>query len=217
MIGDKDPNSPEKLAAVRAAQLKDNSLVTRGGIELRSPYGPEVGRANWPLNISTMVANPASAPADTIEFLDIPRQGDKYIHPWKVTANGDSTVRVAAGKVLSYADQSLSIVETAIYGGADSITVGGAGVIYGETGVATDPTPIVNSILTDSGGDTLTLELYRQRPDGGVVTVGWASAITTDTSFFRWEIARVTLEDGVAVVVADILTSNPVIWSLTGF
>jgi len=133
------------------------------------------------------------------------------LHPWKVVPNGDNTVDVLAGSLLSWVEQSLTLKEFYYYDGtAAAITVTGAGSIYGYIDASFATTADIN--ITDSNGDTG--QLMRVFPDTtDTVILAFGTSVPTGSSTFYFEIAKVDIVGGDAVVVRQVLTHNPTLAS----
>lgn len=145
------------------------------------------------------------------------RQGrGGYVPPWQVVPNGDDTVHVSPGEILSWPDGvagPLTLSHFAEYTGGD-VTVTANGVIYGTIPGALSLDTIVNDTWTDSNGDDVVIAYLRIFPDiTESITVGFAATIPVSNTDFYWEIAKVELTDGVASVTKQVLTHNPQLWS----
>jgi len=162
--------------------------------------------------------------------LEIDRRAIKTTHPWKVTANGDNTVTVAAGKVLSFENEAVAtagnyptyihLKEFFNYDGTEDepITVTGTGKIYAEMGfVEGNPISIfdldpgsleedgISSALIPNVSSTITVTFDSTLPTSG--------DIEESDGIMVFEIANVSLDDnGKAVVDDQILTHNPPMW-----
>jgi hypothetical protein len=137
-----------------------------------------------------------------------------YSHPWKVTPNGDDTVDVAAGCVMSWEESSLTLKNFKKYDGTQTITVTGTGYIYGYIDASLALTPDINAGGTDTGGDDYEVSINRVFPDNAdTIAIAYATAIPTGSSIFYFEIAEVTVAAGVASVTYQTLTHNPTLAS----
>lgn len=144
--------------------------------------------------------------------------------PWKVTANGDDTVAVAPGKVLSFNHEQVSIpaagstnlssyfnlVDFASYAGGD-VTVTTTGFIYLEIDYSTAGGAYASDTYDNLGGDDFTHSLESVRPSGAI-TVNFG-ALPTSGDKFVVKIAEVSLDSGVAQVDEQILTHNPTLFA----
>ena len=145
-------------------------------------------------------------------------------HPWKVTANGDDSVRVGEGRIHSFLDTSSGLTSISMdgfvdYAGDIDVTVTGAGVIYGSIPAAATFYPIVNYVASSAGetGD-VNISLLRVIPDlNEVITVAFATELpkSTNASIFYWSIATVDLVDDKSTIVKQILRHDPMLWSFT--
>lgn len=138
--------------------------------------------------------------------------------PFEVTANGDDTVTVAPGDIMSYGDGTfgdLSIKHYSSFDGGD-VTVTAAGVIYGEIDAALASNLVLNDTWIDSNGDSVDTYYYRLIPDTlDTITVNFATSMPSSSSVFYFEIAKVDLTDGVASVTKQVLTYNPILSGLS--
>ena len=144
-------------------------------------------------------------------------------HPWKVTSNGDGTVAVAAGELLSFDHEALAIPgaggsdlanyfnleDFASYAGG-SVTVTGAGVIYAKAAYAYGATYSA-STYADGFGDDHKIWLQSVSPNA-TVTVHYASAMPTSGDDFHIKIAEVSLASGGVVVDKQVITHNPTLF-----
>ena len=155
----------------------------------------------------------------------IKRRHPVYNHPWKVTVNGNDTVTVGEGRILSYldGDSGASLTSISVDGFGDyeggQITVTGAGVIYGSIPATSTLYPIINYFASSAGetGD-VDITLLRVIPDlNEVITVAFDTTLpkSTNASIFYWAIATVDLVDGKATIVKQILRHDPMLWSFT--
>lgn len=140
-------------------------------------------------------------------------------HPFQVTANGNDTVAVAPGDIMSYGDGTfgdLSIKHYSSFDGGDA-TVTGPGVIYGEIDAALALNNVLNDTWTDSAGDTVDTYYYRLIPDTlDTITVNFAATMPYSSSVFYFEIAKVDLDDdNLAFVTKQVLTYNPILSGLS--
>jgi len=150
------------------------------------------------------------------------RRTPVYVHPWKAFVNGDDTVRISEGRLLSYLDgdstlASISLDEMVDYDGSLSVTVTGAGVIYGSIPAALSLYPIVNYVTSSAGesGD-VNITLMRTFPDPNeTITLAFDTTLpkSASASIFYWAIATVDLVDGKATIVKQILRQDPILWS----
>jgi hypothetical protein len=140
------------------------------------------------------------------------------IHPFKVSANGDDTVTVAPGEIMSYGDGTfgdLSIKHYSSFDGGEA-TVTASGVIYGEIAAALALNLVLNDTWIDSNGDSVDTYYYRLLPDTlDTIAVNFATSMPSSSSVFYFEIAQVDLTDGVASVTKQVLTHNPILSGLS--
>tara|TARA_R110000787_G_scaffold125163_2_gene236303 strand:- start:550 stop:1767 length:1218 start_codon:yes stop_codon:yes gene_type:complete len=161
----------------------------------------------------------ATQNADTIAFsgkVEIAGSGTSSSHPWKVTGNGDATVDVAAGKLLSFVSESspgisnipsyFQLKEFADYAGGTIGSIGAAGFIYASISYTT------NQTIFDADTTTGISTFDRVVPDGSVA-VAFATSLPTTGDVFIVELARVTFAAGVATVSDQVVTHNPTLWS----
>lgn len=129
-------------------------------------------------------------------------------HPWKVTANGDDTVKVADGSVIYFTSQGSSSVTNAPFDGekidytSDDVTITASGTLY--------------VVLTSSGvylDEIISLEstsgVGAQAFTPSSIAVELDPTLTGDK--LSIPIASVTLTSGVASVDTQILTYNPIL------
>lgn len=139
-------------------------------------------------------------------------------HPFQVTANGNDTVAVAPGEIMSYGDGTfgdLSIKHYSSFDGGD-VTVTAAGVIYGEIDAALALNLVLNDTWIDSNGDNVDIYYYRLLPDTlDNITVNFATSMPSSSSVFYFEIAKVDFVDDVASVTKQVLTHNPILSGLS--
>lgn len=147
----------------------------------------------------------------------VPQSAEETSFPWKVTANGDNTVAVAAGSLLSYDDigpnTGTHLYEIASYDGTNSIDVDGSGYIYGSISSVATTEPLVNITLPTSGDPVTILRVIPNSADSISVTFEATRPTPTGAAFY-WEIAQVALTDGVASVTKQTLNHNPAPWSI---
>lgn len=148
---------------------------------------------------------------------------DLVSHPWKVTANGDDTVAVAAGELLSYDHEGVSIPSAgntnlssyfnlkdfASYAGGN-VTVLGAGVIYAEVTRITSGTFVADT-FSDGLGDEFQHWLDSVQPNS-VITVKYGASLPSSGDVFTVKLAEVSLNAGNAEVDKQIITHNPTLW-----
>lgn len=142
----------------------------------------------------------------TIDLTPQNKMGDLgYVHPWKVTPNGDNTVTVAPGNVLDFSTSSNGLYDAepvtgafTAYAGGD-VTIGASGTLYAVV------TYTIGNIIANDTGFTLATNNVRVSS----VTVTLTPTLTTNE--LSIPIAEVTLSGGVAAVTNQILTHNPVI------
>lgn len=153
-------------------------------------------------------------------FID---NADLASHPWKVTANGDDTVAVAAGELLSYDHEGVSIPSAgntnlssyfnlkdfASYAGGN-VTVLGAGVIYAEVTRITSGTFVADT-FSDGLGDEFQHWLDSVQPNS-VITVKYGASLPSSGDVFTVKLAEVSLNAGNAEVDKQIITHNPTLW-----
>jgi hypothetical protein len=147
----------------------------------------------------------------------MPSEG--FTHPWKVTANGDDSVTVAKGKILSWSNQSAPPTDTIPiyyhlkefknYAGGIVESINANGVIYGSI-------PFIQAEVlyeADSGAGSLLLS-QRIVPDvSATLSVAFATELPVTGNVFIFEIAKVTFADGVATVSDQVLEHNPQMWA----
>jgi len=150
--------------------------------------------------------------ADSIEIgVDL---AFNFPHPWKVTSNGNNTVSISAGCVMSWEETSLTLKNFKKYDGTQTVTVTGDGYIYGYIDASLATTADINAGGTDSGGDTLDVPIMRVFPDNtDDITIAFAAAMPSGSSTFYFEIAEVSLIASVATVTHQTLTHNPTLAS----
>jgi hypothetical protein len=156
----------------------------------------------------------------TIEISKTTQRTQKeYVHPWKVTANGDDSVTVAKGKILSWSNQSAPPTDTIPiyyhlkefknYAGGIVESINANGVIYGSI-------PFIQAEVlyeADSGAGSLLLS-QRIVPDvSATLSVAFATELPVTGNVFIFEIAKVTFADGVATVSDQVLEHNPQMWA----
>lgn len=128
------------------------------------------------------------------------------LHPWKVTANGDDTVTVAAGDVLEFVPLGSSgspytPMTSQTSGGAftgGTVTVTGDGGIYAVITVTQNPWADSQVVQPDG---TVTFNDYLL----GVESVSVAFDPTLSGSQIGWLIAIVELNDGIASVTNQVV------------
>jgi hypothetical protein len=152
-----------------------------------------------------------------------PKKPVRYIHPWKVTANGDDTVYVGEGRIHSFLDSASGLASLSHAGFGDweggNVEVTAEGVIYGEIVTAASYQPVLD-FFTDSSGESgdVQITLLRVFPDvNASIAVGFAATmpISNNKSYFYWEIAQVDLVSGVAVVTKQVLRHDPTLFCMT--
>ena len=136
-------------------------------------------------------------------------------HPWKVTGNGDDTVSIAAGCVLSYESQPGTLKLYRKYDGDQNATVEGEGVVYASIVSEMALSPDIRFSGTDDNGDIMDVDLFRLFPDSTApLILSFAESTPVSSSgIFYFEVAEVSLNDGVAVVDYQIITTNPTLSS----
>jgi hypothetical protein len=124
-------------------------------------------------------------------------------HPWKVTANGDDTVAVAAGEVIDFTTTS-----NGLYDG-QAVTGGFVSYAGADVTITTDGTvfAVVTYALSNTIANDTTFTLATSSVDASSVTAAFAPTLSTYE--LSIPIAEVTLTDGVAAVTNQILTYNP--------
>lgn len=151
-------------------------------------------------------------------------------HPWKVTANGDDTVAVAAGELLSFDHEVVGIPtagnsnlssyfnlkDFASWGGGN-VTVEGTGVIYAKVSFANGGA-YASDTFADSLGSDYQHWLDSIQPSGAI-TLHWAASLPSSGDVFTVKLAEVSLDAGDAVVDKQIVTHNPTLFvqQLGGF
>ncbi len=138
-------------------------------------------------------------------------------HPWKVTGNGDDTVNVAAGKILSMANEAspgmsnipvyFHLKEFIDYTGGTVEDIDADGYIY-----ASCPQAYTTETIFEADATSGINQFDRVQPEGPV-TVDFAENLPTTGSVFIFELARVTFSGGVATVTDQVMTHNPQAWS----
>lgn len=139
-------------------------------------------------------------------------------HQWKVTENGDTTMDVAAGSVMSIlgeASPGLSTVpawtqwkEYDHYVGGTVTGITTDGVIYGEVDYSAGSETLFAADMTDG------LQIDRVTPAGSGVVVAFAATIPESGSgVFYFEIAKVASTGTVATKTRQILEGpTPPLW-----
>lgn len=140
--------------------------------------------------------------------------------PWTPTANGDDTINVSAGGVLTCNGDygNLNYSRATEWAGGDVLVTAATGFVYGsvDASLALYQMATPSGSFTDSGGDTVDVNVPINRifvANDAVVTVSFAETIPLSPTVFHFEIAQVTLTDGVAAVTNRALYANPVLWS----
>ena len=137
------------------------------------------------------------------------------LKPWEIILNGDDTVHIAAGSIMSYDELSLTLREFYYFAGTIAeaytpITVTGAGSIYGRINALPATLPDINFAGTDSNGDGFTVELLRVFPDSAdSVLFSFETTVPKNTGIFYFEIAKVELDgDGNVAIVRQLIDYN---------
>jgi hypothetical protein len=144
-----------------------------------------------------------------------------YDHPWKVTSNGDDTVAVAVGRLLTIKnDPSLDpseppswirLQQAAKYAGGNVTVTAAAGYIYAYIPVDRAEHMM---FLRD---DTIGTQIDRSIPAGSLA-VAFSETLPENTGGtgdeFCFVIAEVTMAAGVVSVTEQILTHNPTMWHI---
>lgn len=136
-------------------------------------------------------------------------------HPWHVKSNGDDTISVGYGSVYSYDGSSLTLREFKRFEGFDvegysPITVTGAGSIYARIGGTLASFPDIRAGGTDSNGDTFDVDIYRVEVDSSdSFLFSFETTAPSSGSYFYFELAKVELDGGVAVVTRQIIRDHP--------
>jgi len=151
---------------------------------------------------------------------------DLLPHPWKCTASGGNTIYVGEGRIHSYLDGDTTLASVSMAGfgdwaGGDVTVTAATGVIYGTVAAAGSFYPIFN-LYASSAGETgdVQISLMRTTPDPmGTITVGFAETMPIDSTgmTYYWEIAQVSLTDGVANITKQVLRHDPMLWSFLEF
>jgi hypothetical protein len=124
-------------------------------------------------------------------------------HPWKVTANGDDTVAVAAGEVIDFTTTSNGLYDgQAVTGGF--VSYAGADVTITANGTVF---AVVTYALSNTIANDTTFTIATSSVDASSVTAAFAPTLSTYE--LSIPIAEVTLTDGIAKVTKQILTYNP--------
>lgn len=131
-------------------------------------------------------------------------------HPWEVLQNGDSTVVISAGKVLGIRDAGTpgnypwNFVYFSYAGGSIEIT-SSSGWIYAIVDVT------IHSIFEDGAINSITVS---QEPTGITVVFDASDPSTVAVATGNQiciPIAEVALSNGIATVVDQVLTYNPML------
>jgi hypothetical protein len=149
-------------------------------------------------------------------------------HPWKCSANGDATIYVGEGRIHSYLDgdspghnASASMAGFGDWAGGNVTVTAATGVIYGKLPAINSVSPLVD-IIADSAGEygDVNIILLRTMPDPETyITVGFAETMPKNPSanVFYWEIAQVSLTDGIASITKQVLRHDPMLWNFTQY
>lgn len=146
---------------------------------------------------------------------------DTSSHPWKVTANGDNTVTVAAGRILTMKNEQglgvsdpptwVRLQQAAKFDGGNVESIAASGYIYAYLPAT------ISAELMFSRDDTTSLEIYRNIPSGSL-TVAFSATLPENSGGSTYEfcfvIAEVTYASGVVTVTEQILTHNPTMWHI---
>lgn len=168
------------------------------------------------LKVGLSGAGLSHTPTGSIITIKKPRRNKS--HPWKVRANGDDTVTIAAGEIMSYGDSTFGDLSTKHYASYEggTATVTAAGVIYGQINGALSTNPVLNDTWIDSNGDDVVIAYYRVVPDIlDEITVNFAATMPSSNTTFYFEIAKVNFVDDVASVTKQVLTHNPTLSGLS--
>jgi len=151
--------------------------------------------------------------------LEIDRRAIKTTHPWKVTANGDNSVTVAAGSILTWRnepDPGISTIPS--YLNLEEVIR-----FDGDTldSISDEDTVIWANCKREASGSEIIFQpdadleqIDRVIPDStSTVTLNSGTAMpTSGTEDINLELARITVEDGVVTIDRQILTHNPPMW-----
>lgn len=130
--------------------------------------------------------------------------------PWRVTANGDDSVTVGFGRILTAGrgtspseSYGFPIVEAYIDHAEESVTITASGTLY----IVCQVTEVeIMNRTTGTGGAYYDLRMLVPDPTG--ITVELNPSTTTGDNILV-PIAEVSLTDGIATVDDQILTHNP--------
>lgn len=140
-------------------------------------------------------------------------------HPWKVTANGDDTVTIAAGLTLGIESESSPGLDTIpsftllkpidIFNGS-TVTVTGTGYIIGYSAYGVTPQIYSTSALTSVDAESVPISTGRITTGTGI-SVEFMAALPNGsvTGNFYFVIAEVSIVGGDAVVNRQVLYHNP--------
>lgn len=219
-------DDPQQTGSIKIGRIEIGeieSMASRAAKLVQTATNPQIA----PLGSGRDVESFASAN----EQINSSNEGS---HPWKVTSNGDGTVSVSAGELLSFEHESVlppagtgggsgknlssyfNLDTFATYDGGDSITVTGTGFIYAQVDFANGGAYVWDA-YTNVDGVEVQVNLDSIRPSG-VVTVAFGTSLPTSGDVFVVKLAEVALSDGVAQVNKQIITHNPTLFtqSITG-
>ena len=140
-------------------------------------------------------------------------------HPWKVTGDGAENINVGRGSVYSWDEESITLREYKYFEGMieeeyTPIEVTGSGSIYGAISSSLALNADIQFSGTDSAGDTFDVYLNRVFPDDTAsFSFSFETTPPSNSSTFYFELAKVDLVDGVAVVTRQITIDNPTLSS----
>jgi hypothetical protein len=160
----------------------------------------------------------------------MPAPGGGEVHPWKVTANGDDKVAIAAGELLSFDHEALTttgdiepftrstyftLKDFASYAGGD-VEVTGSGVVYAKVTASAAGVSSTSNYEDDFGTDhkvsLFTVEPFTAAEPLSEITIHYESEMPTSGDAFYVKLAEVSLDDSIAVVDKQIITHNPTLW-----
>jgi hypothetical protein len=168
----------------------------------------------------------ASAAGDNVGPADVPGTDTlpsppPAAHPWKVTANGDDTVTVAAGRILTMKNEQglgvsdpptwVRLQQIAKFTGGDVEGIDANGYIYAYLPAT------ISAELMFTRDDTTGLEIYRNIPSGSL-NVAFSTTLPGNSggsaAEFCFVIAEVAYSGGIVTVTEQWLTHNPTMWHI---
>lgn len=129
------------------------------------------------------------------------RRSDRYIHPWKVTANGDDTVKVYSGEAFYPGGADPVVYYTAEHTTADVQVTAATGIIYFNIAAAV-PMTLDEAIV--AGVDAYSMMLDVGTVEFHATPIVGAYGNILDTTNIYFPIATVALTNGVATVTKQI-------------